>query len=290
MRPVAVQEPFEVSSTSLQRLMRSIRDGLTATLDGTGAALIAALRLPWDALPRWPRPTWAFRFTLHYLHLVTGPSAIFYLLVSGVIVGFVTTYFTFKYLPYALYTKPLLLEDLLSAIGFALYRVLTPVLATTLVAARCGAAVSADVGVKRYGGQTDALRTLGVQPRAYLLLPILLAFAVGTPILEWFAFQAARGVSLVSFIGSHPQLGPNFWELYFHAHLQARTGWLFEGAGWVLLKNLAAGIGAGTIAYYQGMRSKQSAADVSHSITRTVLWATLWTLVVHFIIAFFEFG
>jgi hypothetical protein len=53
------------------------------------------------------------------------------------IVGFTTTYFTFRYLPQEIYTKPLLIEDLLSAIGFALFRVLTPILATVLVAARC---------------------------------------------------------------------------------------------------------------------------------------------------------
>ncbi len=280
----------EAAASGFMSWLQSGWNQIQRGAEATGAALITLVRLPWDALPRWPQPLWALRLTLHYLNLVTGVSAIFYLLIAGIIVGFVTTYFTFRYLPFSLYTKPLLIEDLLSSIGFALFRVLTPVLATTLIAARCGAAVAADVGVKRYGGQTDALQTLGVEPRAYLLLPILIAFAIGTPLLEWFAFQSARGVSLLAFVGSHPNLGANFWDLYFHSRLRESGAYFFDGAGWLLVKNLGAGMGAGMIAFYQGMQPKQSAADVSHGITRTVLWATLWTLLVHFLTAFAEFG
>lgn len=254
----------------------------------TGSALAAALRLPLDLLPRWPRLRWGLRFLLHYLRLVCGPSAWVYLIISGIIVGFTTTYFTFKFLPYAVYTKPLLLEDLLTAIGFALYRVLVPILATTLVAARCGAAVAADVGVKQYGSQIEAIGTLGVRPRVYLLTPILIAFIFATPLLEWMAFQAARTVSMISFTASHPDVGPHFWALHFEAKLVSNS-WLSKGAFWLMLKNVAAGLGVAAISYYRGARPKQSATDVSNAITSTVLWATLYVLMVHFAVAFYEF-
>ena len=103
------------------------------------------------------------------------------------IVGFTGTYFTFRFLPFRLYTQPLLIDELLASIGFALYRILVPVLATILIAARCGAAIAADVGVKQYGGQIDAMQTLGVKPRLYLLIPIVLAF-IGDTSSEWMAF------------------------------------------------------------------------------------------------------
>jgi ABC-type transporter Mla maintaining outer membrane lipid asymmetry permease subunit MlaE len=208
---------------------------------------------------------------------------------SGLIIGFTSTYFTFKFLPFELYTKPLLLEDLLASIGFALYRVLVPVLATTLIAARCGAAVAADVGVKRYGSQMEALQTLGVRPRAYLLTPILLAFVVGTPLLEGLAYWAAQAVSLVSFVATHAEHGPYFWDLYFASRLRQPGSWFYDGFGWLMLKTVACGLGVGLIAYYRGARPKQSASDVSDGITSTVLWATLYVLVVHFTIAFYEF-
>ena len=258
-------------------------------LSVTGASLIAVGRMPLDLLPLWPRFRWGLRFLIHYLRLVCGPSAWVYLLMSGLIIGFTSTYFTFKFLPYELYTKPLLLEDLLSAIGFALYRVLVPVLATTLIAARCGAAVAADVGVKRYGAQVEALQTLGIKPRIYLLTPILLAFIVGTPLLEWLAFWSAQTISLISFVGTHPDRGPNFWEHHFTDRLRQATSWFYEGVGWLCVKNVLCGLGVGLIAYYRGVRPKQSATDVSDAITSTVLWATLYVLMVHFVIAFYEF-
>ncbi len=280
--------PELIATRPRQGLLATIGTSLGDFFSGTGSALNATLRMPLDLLPAWPRFRWGLRFFMHYLRLICGPSAWVYLIISGMIVGFTTTYFTFKFLPYTLYTKPLLLEDLLTAIGFALYRVLVPILATTLVAARCGAAVAADVGVKKYGSQIEAITTLGVRPRAYLLTPILLAFVIGTPILEWLAYQAARTVSLISFTASHPDVGPNFWALHFESELVG-TGWLPNGASWLLLKTIASGVGVAAISYYRGARPKQSATDVSNAITSTVLWATLYVLLVHFTVAFYEF-
>lgn len=233
------------------------------------------------------RPWWILRFFLTYLRLISGPSAMVYLAVAGTILGFTATYFTFEFLPYRVYSKPLLIEDLLASIGFALYRILVPVLATILVAARCGAAVAADVGVRRYGAQLDALRTLGVSPIVYLFLPILFAFLIATPLLGALAFQVARLVSLVCFHSMHDELGPHFWSQHFHSRLAG--GWVDSGGWWVMAKTAVCGIGVAMISYHQGNLPKGSAGDVSDSITATVLWATLFVLVVHFVASFYEF-
>jgi Permease MlaE len=108
----------------------------------------------------WQSPRWGLRFFVHFARLVTGGTAIIYLGIAGCIIGFVSTYFTLKYMPYKLYTEPLLMEELLGTIGFALYRIFIPVLTTVLIAARCAAAISADLGNKRYGGQYESLRML----------------------------------------------------------------------------------------------------------------------------------
>ncbi|MEM6979469.1 MAG: ABC transporter permease [Planctomycetota bacterium] len=254
----------------------------------------------WDLVTRVPNVRWAGRFTLHYLNLVGGVSAWVYLLVAGLIAGFTTTYFTLKFLPFRLYTQPLLIDDLLASIGFALYRILVPVLATILIAARCGAAVAADVGVKQYGGQIDALKTLGVRPAAYLLLPIVVAFIIATPLLETFAFATSAWISRLTFAVSNPDIGVAFWRQHFFRAItdQWTTGlgfgsllpsWLLgKGFGYVLSKNLICGIGSAAISYYQGITTKHSASEVSHSITATVLWSTLFVLMVHFLIALIE--
>lgn len=266
-----------------------IQQGVLNPLESIGRLAVSLAALPMHLLPIWKNPTWAARFLAHYTSLVAGFSAWFYIGVAGVIVGFVATYFTFRYLPYQLYTKPLLMEELLASIGFALYRILVPVLATILIAARCGAAVAADVGGKKYGGQVDALKTLGIRPAQYLFNPILLAFLFGTPLLTQFAFWVAKITSLVVFNATHSQLGPYYWDFHFHRRLVIGENWLYDGFGWVTLKSLLCGLMVGWVAYLCGTKPKSSSRDVSRAITSTVLWATLAVLIVHFCVAFWEF-
>jgi hypothetical protein len=49
------------------------------------------------------------------------------------------------------------------------------------------------------------------------------------------------------------------------------------------------GFGIGLLVYALAMRPKWSGASVSRGITTTILWCTLWALVVHMVFAFFEF-
>lgn len=287
-----MQKPNAVASHSAdsgKRLRREVLRKLDHAMIQTGSVAVKAMTLPWQLRPLVPSTRWAARFFLHYFRIVGGFSAMVYLILAGVIAGFTTTFFTFKFLPFKLYTQPLLVDELLSSIGFALYRVLVPVLATILIAARCGSAVAADVSVKRYSGAVDAMRTFSVSPRQYLLIPIVLAFVVAAPWLEWLAFESASLVSAVTFSAIHPEIGPQFWNQHFSRRLLESGSWLPIGFGWLMVKNLACGVGSGVIGYYHGLSPKNSAVDVSHAITATVLWSTLLVLVVHFVTALFEF-
>ena len=290
MQPVKLERDVDAPPPSTaKRLKSSVGSAIDRFMTATGGSLVAAIRLPFDAMPIFPRLRWGIRFLMHYLRLVGGPSAWVYLILAGLIVGFTGTYFTFKFLPFREYSQPLLIDELLSSIGFALYRILVPVLATILVAARCGAAVAADVGVKRYGGQVDAMQTLGVRPQSYLLVPIVLAFVIATPLLEYLAFGAAKLVSLIAFSMTHSEIGPYFWQQHFYRNLQVDGSFFYDGWAWVLLKNTACGVGTAAIGYYRGISPKQSASDVSHSITSTVLRTTLYVLMIHFVVALLEF-
>lgn len=255
----------------------------------TGRLAERVLRVPLLLLPRWRSPRWGLRFALHYLWLAASPSAWIYVAVAGVIVGFVSTYYTFRFLPYRHYTEPLIIEDLLEALGYALYRILVPVLVTVLLAARTGAAMAADVGTKSYSQQTDALRTFGAHADRYLGTCILYALLLTTPLLTGFAFSAARFTSLSVFAATHPQFGPYFWDLHFGAALVEPGRYWYRGTGWLAAKLLVCALGIGAIAYEHGVGPKQAAAEVSRATTRTVLWSTLYVLVVHFVFAFYEF-
>jgi len=69
--------------------------------------VLAMFTALFSLIPFWRSPAWGLRFLGHYARMVFGPTAIIYLIASGMISGFVTTYFTFKFLPYTAYTQPL---------------------------------------------------------------------------------------------------------------------------------------------------------------------------------------
>ncbi len=276
---------FEVAAAFTRGWGGHFAEFLSSTTRAVEAVLMSVASL----LPIWRSPLWGVRFLAHYLRLVAGPSAWAYLGIAGVIAGFVTTYFTFRFLPYARYAEPLLIEDLLSSMGFALYRILVPVLATILIAARCGAAVASDVGGKSYGHQLDAMRTMGIQPRFYLLTPILYSFLIGVPLLTLLGYWTASLTSLAVFTATHAERGPDFWQLHYHWRLLSPERMFFEGSGWLLGKLLLCAMGIGLIAYHRGTRPKHSNRDISDSITSTILWSTLFVLAVHFVVAFLEF-
>jgi ABC-type transporter Mla maintaining outer membrane lipid asymmetry ATPase subunit MlaF/ABC-type transporter Mla maintaining outer membrane lipid asymmetry permease subunit MlaE len=279
---------------------RSFVRGLRPALIGVGAKIAnffaatsrvaeTAAALPIRLLPLWKSPYWGLRFLAHYLRLNAGPSAWLYLAIAGAIAGYVTTYFSFRFLPYAQVTRPLLTEELLTSIGFALYRVLVPILATILIAARSGAASASDIGGKTYGRQIDAMRTLGAAPKPYLLTNVLWSFLLGSPLLVAIAYFSAAAASVAVFTATHADRGPWFWRLHFHKALVRPDEFFYVGTLWLVAKTLVCAAGIAMIAYHIGARPKNSPTDVSRGITATILWATLYVLLVHFAFAFFEF-
>jgi ABC-type transporter Mla maintaining outer membrane lipid asymmetry permease subunit MlaE len=258
-------------------------------LAATGMAAEGLLATLWYSVPVWRSPRWGFRYLRHYLGLLASPSAFIYFGAAGVIAGFVATHFTFKFLPFRAYTEPLLTEELLHGLGFALYRIIVPVLITILLAARSGAAVASDVGTRRYALSIDAMESMGARPPRYLLTNILIGFFLVTPLIVGLAFLAAKLTSLAVFAYDYPREDPFFWDSHFHRHLRLPGGSLYRGTGWLWAKVLLAGLGVGTIGYHQGMRPKHSPVEVSRGITTTIIWSTLYVLLVHFTFAFLEF-
>jgi len=286
MAITSVAQEDDVDSFSFGELLRQ---RIVQVFVGTTGAVIALMMGLISLVPIWRNPVWGLRYFAYYARMVFGPTAFLYLMASGLISGFVTTYFTFKFLPYSNYTGPLLVEDLLTALGFATYRIFVPVLSCVLVAARCGAAVTSDIGGRQFGNQIDALKTIGMKPRYYLLTPIMWSFMIGTPLLSYAAFYVAKYTSLVTFVFTDGVRGANFWDQSFHRGLEEPGLFAYQGFGWLISKLLCCGIGIGIISYYQGLKTKYSTSDVSRSVTSTILWATLFSLTVHFIFALFEY-
>ena len=289
LAPMAVVSAKQHEDVAPKSAVEQAKDWIGNLFVSTTNSLIALVTGLISLIPFWRNPAWGLRFFAHYARLVFGPTAFVYLMASGLISGFVTTYFTFKFLPFAEYSEPLLVEDLLTALGFAMYRIFVPVLSCVLIAARCGAAVTSDVGGRQFGNQIDAMKTFGARPQAYLLTPIMWSFLIGTPLLSYAAFYVAKYTSLVTFVLADPRRGPDFWHQNFHRGLEVIGQSSYRGFEWLIAKLLCCGIGIAIISYYQGRKPKYSTTDVSRSVTATILWATLFALAVHFVFALFEY-
>ncbi len=258
-------------------------------MEESGQFVESVVGLPWSLLPLWKSRKWGLRYTLYYLKLVAGPSACVYVGVAGMILGFVAQDFVFRYLPFRQFTEPLLTENLLHATGFSLYRFLVPILATILIAARSGAAVASDVGSKVYGNQLDAMKTIGIDPYRLLRTPVLYAFLIGTPFLAFLSYAVSAVAASFAFLMTHAELGIGFWDAHFHRELILPTGFLYKGSSWLIAKLLTCGLGIAIISWRCAVTPKLSGSEISHGVTRTILWATLFVLFVHFGYSLFEF-
>jgi ABC-type transporter Mla maintaining outer membrane lipid asymmetry permease subunit MlaE len=281
--PVAGKDVALPSGTTV--LVKAIQK----TLGSTGSFVEELICLPWSLLPLWRSVRWGLRYTGYYLKLVAGPSACVYMAVAGMILGFVAQDFIFRYLPFRQFTEPLLTENLLQATGFSLYRFLVPILSTILIAARSGAAVASDVGSKVYGNQLDAMKTLGIHPRRTLRTPVLYAFLLGTPFLALLSYAVAALAASFAFLMTHSELGIGFWDSHFHKELIQATGIFYKGTGWLMAKLLTCGLGIAMISWRCAITPKLSGSEISHGVTRTILWATLFVLFVHFGFSLVEF-
>ena len=149
--------------------------------------------------------------------------------------------------------------------------------------------MAADVGSKVYGNQLDAMKTVGMDPWRTVRTPILYAFLIGTPLLTFFSYAVASVTSAFAFLATHAQEGIAFWDAHFHRELRMPAAFFYKGTGWLVGKLLTCAFGIAMIAWKCGAAPKQSAPDISKGVTRTILWSTLFVLLVHFVFSFFEF-
>ncbi len=260
-------------------------------LDGTGAwmAYLPRAAFAFFGAPRWRSAAWGLRLLRRYVGLLASPGAIAYLACAGAVSGFVSMWFSLRRMPLGEYTEPLVLDEILGGLGFSGFRILLPVIATLLLAARGGAAVAADVGARSHSRQIDALRSMGAAPDAYLLTNILWAFFLATPLLIWTAVLAWGWAAAAVFAATHPGESMFHFDRAFHEVLREPGRTLWSGAWWVMAKCWTCALGTGLLAYRFGVASKESVGDVSRGVTSTIVAATLWVLATHFAFAFAEF-
>jgi len=165
-------------------------------------------------------------------------------------------------------------------INISVVKQIGPVLAAIMLAGRIGGSVSAELGTMRVTEQLDALRVMGTDPIAFLVIPRVIACVVMIPILTVFSdLLGIYGGYLITVRG----FGVNahsYWEFsaQFVAGYDVMTG---------LIKSVFFGLAIGLISCYKGFYCRSGAAGVGRAATDAFVTSFLAIIVSNFFLAKF---
>jgi phospholipid/cholesterol/gamma-HCH transport system permease protein len=168
-------------------------------------------------------------------------------------------------------------------VAVSMAREAAPVLTAIVVAARVGSAIAAEIGTMVVTEQVDALRSLGVSPIQYLVVPRFIAAVLMLPVLTVFANAAGVGGGwLVSVFGA----GVDSSVFLSSARDLLVPRDLVLG----LVKTFVFGAIIAVVGCNQGLRTRGGAAGVGRSTTASVVTAIVLVYVADYFLAEWMFG
>lgn len=158
-----------------------------------------------------------------------------------------------------------------SLVGISIVRELGPLMTAILVAGRTGAAYAAELGTMKVSEEVDALRTLGMDPNRFLVLPRVIALFLMVPMLTVLG-------DVLGILGGMA-IGMSYYDMSFQSYLLGTQ----EG---IALKDVHTGVGKSfffgiliaLVACQRGLSTRGGAAGVGRSTTSAVV-AVLFALV-----------
>lgn len=164
-----------------------------------------------------------------------------------------------------------------ATVGLTVTREIGPVLAGIMVAARCGSAMSAQIGTMAVTEQIDALRMLSVHPTNYLVIPRMVAGVLMLPVLALVCmWSGIVGGLLVAMSERVP----------YATFLQSVSQFVKpEDFVKGMLKTPFFGLIVAIVACQQGMRTKDGAVGVGRATTNTVVISMVLIYIANFLLA-----
>lgn len=158
-------------------------------------------------------------------------------------------------------------------VGRAMARDVAPVMTAFIVAGRSGAGFTAEIGSMKIDHEIDALRTFGLEPFAWLVVPRTIALVFVVPALVIVAdFFGCAGGALVGVT----RLGLTL-PVYVHALTSAVSPWdVLSG----IIKSAAFGLAIALIACQQGFAVSGGPEDVGRRTRSAVVAGIFFTVVV----------
>jgi len=151
-----------------------------------------------------------------------------------------------------------------SLVALSVTRELGPVLTALIVAGRCGASITAELGTMRVTEQIDALETMGTNPINYLVMPRFWALLISVPILTVYA-------DVIGILGGYVV---GHYKLHITHHMYHKMTFdplthrdIYNG----LLKSLVFAFIICIIACYEGLNTNEGAEGVGKATTSSVV-------------------
>lgn len=169
------------------------------------------------------------------------------------------------------------------AVAYASSRELGPMLTGIVVAGRAGSAIAAEIGSMVVTEQIEALKSMGIEPARFLVVPRLLALLVMLPLLTIFA-------DVVSLLGG-------MWVAQTYAHIgyqdfitSARTTIGMQDVLRGVSKTVVFAAIIVLVSAFQGLRTRGGAAGVGKSVTGAVVISMILIFITNFALSFLLFG
>jgi len=156
-------------------------------------------------------------------------------------------------------------------IGISVCRELGPLMTAIVVCGRTGAAIAAELGFMQVNEEVDALRTMGLGPMRYLVLPRTLALMLAVPLLTLLADLAGLAGGLLVGVSTLDMTVRG----YLNETARALRPW-DVGSG--IAKSVVFGLAIALIACQQGLATRGGAEAVGRRTTSAVV-ITLFTLI-----------
>lgn len=149
-------------------------------------------------------------------------------------------------------------------VGIAMVRVLSAVMTGIIMSGRIGASFAAELGMMQANEEIDALKTLGVSPVEFLVIPRILALVIMMPLLTIYA--DLMGV-IGGFIISVGMLKLNPVEYINHTQHAVRLSYVWVG----LIHSFVFGVIVAVSGCLHGIRAERNAAGVGIATTSAVV-------------------